>query len=82
MATLRSKYMDAEQIVPFAGKTRHYAIKSKTENEVLGWVKWWAGQYCFFPETDTLYNVGCLASLVAFLSDLNREQREGRNEDD
>ena len=43
----------------------------------LGIIKWksqWR-QYCFFPESDTLYNAGCLNDIADFMKE-NRGRRQ------
>lgn len=41
-------------------------VRSKSQGTVLGQIKWFSGwrQYCFFPSTDTVFNLVCLADIM------------------
>lgn len=79
MAELKSQYMQAVQL-PTTGLTEHWEILSRRDGGILGWVCWYGSwrQYCFFPCEGTVFNAGCMESLVAFLSDANAEHQERR----
>jgi len=56
-------------------KTKVWEVMSKTQNSILGKVKWhpaWR-QYCFFPKAETLWSNGCLNDIVVFLNTKNHE---------
>jgi len=55
-----------------SGKTDIWHLLSKSSHALLGVVKWYAPwrQYCFFPESETLYSVGCLNDVRNFLGGL------------
>ena len=41
----------------------------------LGIIKWFGRwrQYAFFPEKDTVFNVGCLSDIQAYIKELRQE---------
>ncbi len=45
----------------------------------LGEVKWYGSwrQYCFFPESDTVWNATCLKDIQAFLDEQNAAHKTG-----
>lgn len=53
-------------------KTNIYAILSKSSNHILGYIKWYGAwrQYCFYPNGETVYNVGCLDDIKDFIKQL------------
>lgn len=58
-------------------KTSVYDILTKTSNNWLGEIRWFARwrQYCFFPATDTLFSRGCLCDIANFILKLTNERR-------
>ena len=62
-------------------KTSVFAILSKSNDDILGIVKWYAPwrQYCFFPENDTLWNPSCMKDVREFILGLmsSRKRRNG-----
>jgi len=43
-------------------KTAVYAVRNIKSQNIIGWIRWYPPwrQYCFFPESNTVYSVGCL----------------------
>ena len=78
MPELRSQYMKAMELPKGTGVTKRWEIKSNSNGGLFGWIRWYGPwrQYCFFPCEGTLYNVGCMAPLIAFLSDAQKEYKE------
>ena len=76
MIELKSKYMEAI-IQAATGTTWRWWITSKSSGDTLGSIRWYGPwrQYCFFPTEGTLFNSGCMESLVEFLKEANVEQR-------
>lgn len=59
-------------------KTSVYAVRNIKSQSVIGWIKWhpsWR-QYCFFPEPDCVFSVGCLNDIVSFIQNENEKRIE------
>lgn len=58
-------------------KTEKWAVINKSSEEPLAQIEWLFGwrQYVIYPEPNTLYNDGCLESIIAFMKRLNREKK-------
>ena len=69
------------QETPSAGKTRQWHVRSKSSGTLLGRIKWYGPwrQFVFFPEPTTLFNIGCLADINAFMTDAYTDWRFGKN---
>jgi hypothetical protein len=52
-----------------SGKTEVWHLLSNSSETLLGVVKWYGAwrQYCFFPESETLFSRGCLGDIQSFL---------------
>jgi hypothetical protein len=50
-------------------KTKVYGVFNKRADAVIGVVKWYPHwrQYCFFPEPDTVFSVGCMNDINDFI---------------
>jgi len=59
-------------------KTSLYEIRNKKSGQTIGFVKWYGAwrQYCFFPDRDTVWNIGCLTEINKFLAKLKEERKE------
>ncbi len=57
-------------------KTSVYLIVT-TDGNSLGEIKWFASwrKYCFFPNTNTLYETDCLSDIVKFLNKLMLDRK-------
>lgn len=57
-------------------KTKIIGIWAKKNGGRLGLIKWYGPwrQYAFFPENETLYNIGCLGEIQAYI----KKMMEGR----
>lgn len=53
-------------------KTKVYACVNNNSNERIGLLKWHGAwrQYCFFPEFNTVYSLGCLNDIAEFMRQL------------
>ena len=63
-------------------KTKRFAVKSKTSDFILGYVKWYAPwrRYCFFNTAiDLVFDAGCLADIQNFINKLMLERKEKGN---
>jgi len=50
-------------------KTTVWDILNKNSGDRIGQVKWWANwrQYCFFPDEECVFSVGCLRDIMDFI---------------
>lgn len=60
-------------------KTAVYEVKSIHRNISLGVIKWYCPwrQYCFFPISDTIWNIGCLNEIINFIKELKKLRAAG-----
>jgi len=59
-------------------KTSVYRIiKKQGFNNILGEIRWFRKwrQYCFFPVDGTIFNDGCLITILDFLEKLKKKRR-------
>jgi len=70
------KYIDFN-LVEYTKKTQVYCIRSINTSIILGYIKWYGAwrQYCFLPEGNTVFSVGCLRDIWEFINDLMEEKR-------
>ena len=58
-------------------KTQIWDVINKSSEEPLARIEWywpWR-QYVIYPEPNTLYNDGCLETIIAFIKRLNKEKK-------
>lgn len=55
-----------------SGKTMIFDVESKTQNTLLGQIKWFGRwrQYAFFPCQGTCFNQECLADIIDWMQQL------------
>lgn len=78
-----SKWVDFEDISHLFSnkKTKTWAVCVKNDVPfAIGQIKWYGPwrQYCFFPNSNTIWNAECLEDVANFC----RENRNTRNETD
>jgi hypothetical protein len=58
-------------------KTRIWAVLNRTNNKVLGYVKWYAPwrKYCFFPEYTMCFDTNCMRNISIFCKDRTDEHK-------
>lgn len=58
-------------------KTELWAVVNKSSDDALGQIEWYSAwrQYIFVPIGGTVYNDGCLETIIAFMKCLNREKK-------
>lgn len=61
-----------------SGKTREWAVFSKSQNSLLGMVSWYGPwrQYVFEPEDGCVFNNGCLDAISDFCTEQNTAHRD------
>lgn len=59
-------------------KTSVWDCHNKRSDYVLGVVKWYGPwrQYCFFPQAETIFNVGCMQDVCEFIDKLMNERMQ------
>jgi hypothetical protein len=59
-------------------KTQKYACLSNSSDFQLGTVEWYGTwrQYCFFPNGNTVFNIGCLDDIKDFIRQLMESRRD------
>lgn len=61
-------------------KTHDYLLVNNTSGATIGSIQWYGSwrQFCFFPSPETVWSIGCLAEVRAFLHALktNRAKYE------
>lgn len=64
-----------EEPVAKSKKTRCWQVRSKRSDLILGWIGWYSRwrQYCFMPESATIYNRQCLRDLADFCDRRTKE---------
>ena len=74
---VKSKYLEFK-LVGQKPKTQVWQVLSKHYGDVLATIKWYAPwrQYCFFPESEILFNATCLSDIIGFLKELNEHHKK------
>jgi hypothetical protein len=64
-------------LVGLKPKTEIYGVRNIKSQAILGYVKWYSSwrQYCFLPEPNTIFSVGCMEDIRDFTRDLNIKHR-------
>ena len=62
------------EIIEEKPKTKVWSIFNKTDLSQLGIIKWLGSwrQYCFFPESKTIWSTGCLQDIIDFIAKENK----------
>jgi len=76
MITKQYKFFTIQGDAVLGRKTKLFVIYDRG-NSVLGRVLWYAGwrQYVFEPNVATIWSTGCLADVMKFMGELNKEHR-------
>lgn len=63
--------------VPGKTKTSVWECRNNRSDDILGHVRWYAPwrQYCFYPNTETVFNKGCMNDICRFIDRLMRERK-------
>ena len=70
------KYIEMTEVAS-NGKTKKWDIINKNSQLVIGYIGWYpyCRQYCFTPNDNTIYSVGCLNDIVDFISKHKDERK-------
>ena len=73
---MESKYLNFNLITQ-GEKTNQYAVTSKA-SILLGKIKWYGAwrRYVFFPNTETIFDAGCLSDIATFITNLMNERKK------
>lgn len=65
-----------------SGKTQVWRVNATETKEVLGFVKWYSKwrQYCFEPNTYTLFEKTCLKEMSQFLVELMELRKKSKHQ--
>ena len=71
-------YFELVRPIDLKKKTQTWFCISKNDKYMLGVVKWFPNwrQYCFFPEDETVFSIGCLNDMIDFTKQLNEGHRK------
>lgn len=72
------KHIRFNEWAPDGRKTRAWTCLSNSNAAPLGTVKWFGRwrQYCFFPEDDCVFSVGCMEDINTFIRECMDAWRE------
>lgn len=59
-------------------KTSVWHCRNKKSDALLGEIRWYAPwrQYCFLPESSTVFNKGCMANINFFINNLMENHKK------
>jgi len=62
-----NKYIQIKLVIN-SNKTNVWQVINKKRNTIIGVIKWYGGfrKYCFFPESDMIFDWGCLRVIADF----------------
>ena len=74
------EYIHFEKLIDLSStpkKTSTWLCKNNKSDDALGLVKWYGPwrQYCFYPESQTIFNKGCMLDIVSFIDQLMDERK-------
>jgi hypothetical protein len=60
-------------------KTSVWGVKNNHGDYFIGSIRWNPGwrQYCFFPDNEIVFSVGCLKDICEFIVELRKEEQCG-----
>lgn len=58
-------------------KTNVYEVYNLKSGGSLGTIRWYGAwrQYCFYPDTNCIFSVGCLQDIINFINKVKSERR-------
>lgn len=63
-------------------KTKVFAVRKDVDDkcyaDYLGAIQWngaWR-QYCFYPETETMWSSGCMKGIITFIDKINKQHKD------
>lgn len=70
-------YIYFEDETPYGRKTKILLVRTRSADVVLGEIKWYGPwrQYCFFPSRETIFNKGCMETIIAQVDELMAERK-------
>lgn len=73
------KYFVIDKQAPKPGcKTSRYPLRSRNGDYILGVIKWYGAwrQFCFFPQPETLWSVGCLHDVQQAMASITARYKQ------
>ncbi len=72
-----SPYLAFERVEVKGRKTPIVLIRSKSNHNRLGRIMWYAQwrQFCFYPDPDTIFNIGCMDDIHEVIDYLLEERK-------
>lgn len=57
--------------------TKMWDVRSVNGNDLLGMISWWTKwrRYCFFPDSDKVFDAACLTEIAAFCTQQTELQK-------
>ena len=73
---MKYKYIRFDDYSVKGQKTKRFMCMNRNHGSLLGEVKWLAGwrQYCFFPQSSTVFSKGCMEDINDFIAKLMAER--------
>lgn len=81
---MNKKYIKFRDISELKQKTKKFLVVNISSDYPypIGEIKWYSQwrQYCFFPDEETIYSVGCLKEINDFINRLMEEKKRRYNQ--
>lgn len=77
MSSETSKYLTFDRHDPTPPrKTPMIVVSSKRSGDLLGFIRWYGPwrQFCFWPQSATIFNTGCMDDIKAVIAELHAER--------
>jgi hypothetical protein len=84
MSDLDNEYLEFVETWPETRKTAKVFVNATRDGAPLGEIIWFGRwrQYAFMPEPGTVFNVGCMATIISRIDDLMERRRNFRSDDE
>jgi len=71
MINIGNRFIHIENIEPREGRTAYAVVNSKSRQRLgtVEWYRYW-GKYVLIPLKNTVWDVGCLESIVEFIGNI------------
>jgi hypothetical protein len=71
MIKIGNRFIHIENTEPREGKPAYFVVNSKSGKKLgtVEWYRYW-GRYVLTPLADTVWDVGCLESIIKFINNI------------
>ena len=71
MINIGNKFIHIENLEPRNGKLAYTVVNSKSGQRIgtVEWYRYW-GRYVLIPLQDTVWDVGCMESIIKFIGNI------------